>query len=842
MKKQKVVLIGWDAADWQIISPLLDSGEMPALEKLINNGMMGNIMTLDPPLSPILWTSIATGKHADKHGVLSFSEPDSKNGGVRPVTLASRKTRAIWNILNSHGYKSNVISWWPSHPAEPINGIMVSNFYQHSHKNFQDAWPIHEDAVYPRELLDVMADLRVHKLELTENHILPFIPNAASADKKYNVLIDGLAKVIAEAASTHAAVTWAMENNDWDFTAVYYDAIDHICHGFMRYYPPKLNGISDESYDLFNGVVKGMYKFHDMMLDRIMELAGEDALYVIVSDHGFQSGNTRLIEYPKFAASPAMDHRPYGMLVFSGPGIRKDDRLYGATLLDVAPTILSYLNLPVGSDMDGKTLANIFEQPRQTKYIESWDLEVGDFGTHDSDVQTDAFASAEAMQQLIELGYIEDFGNDKNKAQDSCKVENGLNLALVYNAQEKYLLSEPLLEELIRDDKDNFRVYFALAECYLNQKKLDKAEEVIKGLRNFELEHLPQVDYYEGILYGQNNQPEKALSAFKRVEQNSEAFPGLSLEMGRIYNKLEKYNDATRCFNKVIQMDETNSNAYLGKGYSLLRQEKFEEAAEYLLTSIGLTFNFAPAHFYLGEALYKMEKFEDASNAFEMVLQFTPKHRKACQWLEKIYTHHLTNPEKLKYYKKMANQREKGEIIVVSGLPRSGTSLMMQILETAGIPILTDNLRKPNESNPKGYYEHEAIKKLARDQEIIHEAKGRAVKIIAQLLTHVPQDYSYKVIFMERDINEVIQSQMKMLGKPADLFPVSLVNVFKNDLAKVKSWIENEPYVNILYIQHQDLMTQPEEVCLRICEFLDLNKDEAKKMSAVVDKSLYRSK
>ena len=159
MARKKVVLIGWDAADWNIISPMVDAGEMPALEKLIENGVMGNIMTLDPPLSPILWTSIATGKHADKHGILAFSEPDTKNGGIRPCTLHSRKTKAIWNILNSQGYKSNVICWWPSHPAEPINGIMVSNFYQHSHKEFEKAWPIFEDGIFPPELLDTLSEL-----------------------------------------------------------------------------------------------------------------------------------------------------------------------------------------------------------------------------------------------------------------------------------------------------------------------------------------------------------------------------------------------------------------------------------------------------------------------------------------------------------------------------------------------------------------------------------------------------------------------------------------------------------------------------------------------------------
>lgn len=128
-QRNKVLLIGWDGADWKVINPLLDAGKMPNLERLINSGVMGNLSTLYPPLSPMLWTSIATGKRPFKHGILGFTEPAPQGKGIRPVSNLSRKTRAIWNILHLKEMKSNVVGWWPSHPAEPINGVMVSNLY-----------------------------------------------------------------------------------------------------------------------------------------------------------------------------------------------------------------------------------------------------------------------------------------------------------------------------------------------------------------------------------------------------------------------------------------------------------------------------------------------------------------------------------------------------------------------------------------------------------------------------------------------------------------------------------------------------------------------------------------
>ena len=162
MKKAKVLVIGWDSADWKIINPLMDAGEMPALQSLIENGVCGNIATLDPPLSPMLWTSIATGMRPHKHGILGFLEPDASGKQLRQTHITSRKVKAIWNILNQQNKRSNVIGWWPSHPAEPINGTVISNFYQNA--NFADDWKnwsLKEGCVHPKNMHDIFADLRV---------------------------------------------------------------------------------------------------------------------------------------------------------------------------------------------------------------------------------------------------------------------------------------------------------------------------------------------------------------------------------------------------------------------------------------------------------------------------------------------------------------------------------------------------------------------------------------------------------------------------------------------------------------------------------------------------------
>lgn len=237
--KKKVLLIGWDAADWKFLNPLIDKGLMPTLKKLLEGGSMGRLATLDPPLSPTLWTSIATGKRPYKHGIHGFTEPDPSGEGIRPMFITNRKVKAIWNILSQHDIKTHVVGWWPSHPAEPINGTMVSNLYQRANGKIDEPWPMLKGTVHPAEKSDLFAKLRLHPAELTGAHLQPFVPLLEQVDQSHDRRLTSIAKTIADCSTIHSAATYIMENEEWDFMAVYYDAIDHFCHGFMKYHPPQ---------------------------------------------------------------------------------------------------------------------------------------------------------------------------------------------------------------------------------------------------------------------------------------------------------------------------------------------------------------------------------------------------------------------------------------------------------------------------------------------------------------------------------------------------------------------------------------------------------------------------
>lgn len=188
---------------------------------------------------------------------------------------------------------------------------------------------------------------------------------------------------------------------------------------------------------------------------------------------------------------------------------------------------------------------------------------------------------------------------------------------------------------------------------------------------------------------------------------------------------------------------------------------------------------------------------------------------------------------------------EKQPIIIVSGLPRSGTSMMMRMLAEGGLPILTDALRRPDDDNPNGYFELEVVRQLKEGNiDWLKDANGKAVKIISGLLEYLPQDYQYKIIFMERDPEETLVSQKKMLdhrGQISRLSDEEMEEQFHQHLAAMKPWLVRQPNMEVLYVNYNTLMAEPIFLCEKVTEFLELPLNEAQ-MLGVPDPRLYRNR
>ena len=184
-------------------------------------------------------------------------------------------------------------------------------------------------------------------------------------------------------------------------------------------------------------------------------------------------------------------------------------------------------------------------------------------------------------------------------------------------------------------------------------------------------------------------------------------------------------------------------------------------------------------------------------------------------------------------------------VTVVSGLPRSGTSLAMQMIHAGGIPALTDGQRTSDDSNPRGYFELERVKQLKQDKSWLDEAAGKVVKVIHLLLAELPDDRPYRVVFMQRDLREVVQSQATMLarsGRPGgQLAPERLIAVYEQQLKTVEQWLAARPNFSVLRVPYAQLVSDPAGVVPMVNAFLGGTLDEAR-MRAAVDPGLHRNK
>jgi hypothetical protein len=184
-------------------------------------------------------------------------------------------------------------------------------------------------------------------------------------------------------------------------------------------------------------------------------------------------------------------------------------------------------------------------------------------------------------------------------------------------------------------------------------------------------------------------------------------------------------------------------------------------------------------------------------------------------------------------------------ITIVSGLPRSGTSLMMQMLVAGGMTALSDGERRADTDNPRGYLEWERIKQLPGDPACIAEGEGKVVKVISRLLLSLPAGHDYRIIFMQRPLPEVLASQDEMLRRRgtykegAD--PALMSAAFEKHLREVYAWLEGKPYVKTLRVAYHDVLSQPKEIGRRLTEFLEIALD-VEAMTRQVDASLYRNR
>lgn len=884
---------------------------MPHLARLVRGGVRGNLATIYPPLSPMVWTSIATGKRPFRHGILGFTEPTPDGLGVRPVSLLGRRTKAVWNVLNQSGKRSIVVGWWPSHPAEPLNGAMVSDLYPLKSAAPPEA-PMALGTVWPLRLAASLRELRIHPTEITSEILHLFVPGAERVDQEKDKSLHDLASIVAETMSIHAAATELMETEPWDFAAIYYSGIDHFSHRFMHYHAGKVTDTANAGAELYAEVVANAYRYHDVMLGRLVALAGPECSVLLLSDHGFHSDRLLPDYIPPEAAGPAVEHRHFGIFCLNGPGVKRNETVYGASILDIAPTVLRLFGLPAARDMDGHPLANAFEDATAPEPIPSWDDVPGEDGCHSPDTKYDSVASAESLRQLVDLGYIAPPSEDARKAVDDCLQERSYNLARSYMGAGQPDRAEELLRALIGQDAEQGRFRQRLAECLRAQGKLaecraaldafdvacsefapraaaelerrraERDDQSLSGLREptarqEQFERRALAEKARGFVaerlllrcrlaLAERKTPEKKEAARTLLDQLSKSAGGgdLALFLAEGYATLGDDNRALELARRARRMDKDDWQAMAVEARIHARAKRYDKSVECAVESLALIYFQPQMHYLLGSALRRLGEKERAEQSLRVALAQAPglivareelaqllkrdpdrlgeaiehlviaaqhreraKRRAARAGEKPVETRASESAPSLAVFERSAGEppRDRARTVtIVSGLPRSGTSLMMQMLAAGGIQPYTDNQRPPDEDNPRGYFEHRQATSLAQDSAWLGSARGKAVKIVAQLLPHLPAGEEYRLVFMHRNFEEVMSSQRAMLlrlgragGRISD---EQMIRAYTQQLMRVQRWLTRRPEIPVLVLHYGYVLENPAATATRLERFL----------------------
>ena len=386
----RVAIIGVDGCDWEKLGPLVESGRLPNFRRLMDRGAYGPLMSEPPLVSPRIWTTIATGKTADKHGIRDFVN----EAGV-PVNATMRSAAPVWDIVSGFGLPVGVVGWYVTWPVDEVNGFVLSDRLHSllrgpvqmlqslggrpTNDRLESFGAFTFDAGYKRYPRD---DLRFQLNRIVDEPLRWGYLRDAIYSRMSTALTPGYRPAL---------------------SAVYLRGVDFVQHFFWKYADPEpFGGVPKKDISAYGEVIDSYYVYTDALLGRLLEALGNDINVIVVSDHGFKPRRDLDPGRPQLTGA----HDVAGVIIASGPAFRAAGWIEGATIFDITPTALAVMGLPVGEDMDGRVLTEIIRQEHiavhPVSFVPSYEPAVGKERGEVGSTMDDSI-----REQLKSLGYIE---------------------------------------------------------------------------------------------------------------------------------------------------------------------------------------------------------------------------------------------------------------------------------------------------------------------------------------------------------------------------------------------------------------------------------------------------
>ena len=641
--RKKVISIGWNLASWEIIHPLLDQGKLPHLRSLIEHGLMASLRTQRPLIENIVFNSLATGATADQHGVLGDHEV-GVDDTIRDTDSLSRRVDAVWDTASDAGFRCNVVNFPFTGPAEKISGIFVApSFFNVVPGSIGETIEVPRVSVYPESELEQLSEFIVTLQDIDAEVMSSFVPRFRELDAADPRLVY-LGNILASTFSTHAIATHCLEDPEWNLVCVSYDLIQYLAGYFFPFHsiPGQDTGDTFQRHriamHLFPDVINSAVTLCDLLLGRLLELAGEDAAVLLYSPYGAQSSKNQeqLSEMSDSMLSEPF-HRGEGIFLFRDPSLPSDELLHEIGCLDIVPTILRTLDLPKQNWMSGRAVHDVEQLASFQK------------GNSHSVVPQDAPPSRLKLlsewDRPLNIRFNEPFSEKNLKAIE----ENNLwALAIVLLSSSGLNEAISLLLRLYHANPLQVTRGYLVAESLYRFGFLRDALVLMKSL-GIIFARQPVGKFMLGMVALHNQQTEDAKELFEDAYNDGPPFPILYFYLGQAYLLLNTPEKAEQAFSRFIELDPCLPQAYLGHSESLLQLKRFEDAAEVAFLAVGADFMEPAMHLALGRAVAQLGDKARAQEAYETALKIAPENKLASdhlEWLAQYYDETIRDPTK----------------------------------------------------------------------------------------------------------------------------------------------------------------------------------------------------
>jgi predicted AlkP superfamily phosphohydrolase/phosphomutase/Flp pilus assembly protein TadD len=623
----KVIVLGLDGLDPHAIDLLMSEGRLPNFARLRQHGAYGKLKASPPLLSPVLWTTIATGKTPDQHGIGHFVAIDNATGAELPATSTLRRVKAIWSIASDADRSVATVGWWATWPPEQLNGVVVSDHTCYHFLFREGATGGSQAAVtYPAELADELAALIRRPDQVGHQEASRFIdvePQQLGQELDFSDEISHFRWALATGESYRDIGLSLWRRYNPDLLMVYIEGTDSISHLFGHLF--RVDGLAGElagQQRRFGRAVEEIYLWADEVLGSYLEVVDDETTLIVLSDHGFKLGE--LHDDPSKTRDlrriSERYHREQGILYLYGNKVKRHSRLDGATQLDIAPTILALLELEVARDMPGRVLTEGLLLTPPPRRIASY--EGGPTDRESMPAAAEPEVSQEILDHLRSLGYLDG-------TSESASPKGERNLAAVHFSAGEYQQAAEIYARLIETDPSDASLYTSLAGCL---GAMGRYSEALAPLaKSLELDPLNVEAYHNrAVIHERLGDLPAAIADYQTAVRYSPSYEPSRSALRRLTGSDDVRMPKTASQQRAAELCQRASQA--------ARRGAYAEAMQLLAEAEKLAPEYVLVYQYRANVAYLMNDQRQAEQALRKALELEPDNALFRRNLENILT------------------------------------------------------------------------------------------------------------------------------------------------------------------------------------------------------------